>query len=41
MAQTAPDTTTEQAWHKKYAVELNHLVWTLLGKANRTLEESA
>ncbi len=41
MAQTAPDTTTEQTWHKKYAIELNHSVWTLLGKANRTLEENA
>src|SRR6266567_1409818 len=41
MAQAAPGPTTEQAWHKKYAIELNHLVWTLLGKTDRTPEEDA
>jgi hypothetical protein len=41
MAEAITDTATEQAWHKKYAVELNHFVWTLLGKADRTFEEDA
>src|SRR5260370_17834919 len=39
MAQTAPDTTTEQPWHKKYAVEQNHFVSTLPGKPTTTLQQ--
>jgi hypothetical protein len=39
MAEVTQDATTEYAWHKKFAVELNHRVWRLLEKANRTQEE--
>ncbi len=30
---------SEQECHKKFAVELNNLVWNLLGKKNRTAQE--
>src|SRR5713226_3762768 len=39
MAEATQGTTTEHEWHKKFAVELNHRVWRLLEKANRTQEE--
>jgi hypothetical protein len=31
---------TEQECHKKFAVELNNLVWNLLGKKDRTAQEN-
>jgi hypothetical protein len=39
MAETAQDIALEQEWHRKFAVSLNHLVWELLQKAERTQEE--
>lgn len=39
MANDTQDPTTEHEWHNKFAVDLNHLVWTLLGKADRTPAE--
>ncbi len=39
MAQDIQDKATEQVWHKKFAVDLNHLVWSLLDKTDRSDEE--
>ncbi|HEY6408477.1 MAG TPA: hypothetical protein VIY29_13505 [Ktedonobacteraceae bacterium] len=40
MAEDTPVLTTEHEWHKKFALDLNHLVWTLLDKADRTPAEN-
>jgi hypothetical protein len=39
MAEGIQEIATEQLWHKKFAVDLNHLVWSLLEKTDRTGEE--
>lgn len=39
MSQSVSDREISQLWHKTFAVETNHLVWSLLGKPRRTPEE--
>jgi len=39
MVENTQDVATEQLWHKKFAVDLNHLVWSLLEKVDRSSED--
>lgn len=39
MSQPVPDKETTHLWHKTFALETNHLVWSLLSKPSRSLQE--
>ena len=41
MSKSEQDVEAARQWHKTFAIETNHLVWSLLGKTKRTAREAS
>ena len=41
MSKSEQDVEAARQWHKTFAIETNHLVWSLLGKTERTAQETS